>query len=65
MVESEIRKRGSTRFLYGVFYKGNDKDVDCRIGRLKALRARRITGQMERINAALWRDLRKSGESLT
>ena len=60
MVESEIRKEEYTIPLREFFYKGTTRDVDCRIGRLKALR-RAITGQMEEINAALWRDLRKSG----
>ena len=63
MVESEIRKEGVHDSFTGVFYKGTTRDVDCRIGRLKALR-RAITGQMEEINAALWRDLRKSGRVL-
>ena len=53
MVESEIRKEEYTIPLREFFYKGTTRDVDCRIGRLKALR-RAITGQME-----------SRGESLT
>ena len=52
MVESEIRKEEYTIPLREFFCKGTTRDVDCRIGRLKALR-RAITGQMEEINAAL------------
>ena len=59
MVESEIRKEEYTIPLREFFYKGTTRDVACRIGCLKALR-RAITGQMEEINVALWRDLRKS-----
>ena len=48
MVESEIRKEEYTIPLREFFYKGTTRDVDCRIGRLKALR-RAITGQMEEL----------------
>ena len=57
MVESETRKEEYTIPLRVKIDKGMTREVACRIGRLRALR-RAITGQMEEINAALWRDLR-------
>ena len=56
MVESEIRKEEYTIPLREFFDKGMTREVACRIGRLRALR-RAITGQMEEIYVALWRDL--------